>query len=331
MKRPRLLIVPLLVVALSAAACGSSASPAARVGDVQITDAQVTAEAKGLAFLSDLNQAPCGGEVEAGESADAPCNRFALSRLILGELLAAHPVVAVPASEVQALIENLDSQIGAAQVDTYLEARGLDRAGLEQLVRGFLEEVPQRRAVAEAELGADGLEQLYQEHVLEFTSLEAAHILVETEAEANDVYDRVTAAGADEDTFATVARQESTDTSTKDDGGLLPETPASQLAPAFTAGAIALEPGEISPPVQTEFGWHVIRLVSTEVRSLADAKDDLIETSAGDVIQGWLRDEARRRGVDVNPRFGRFDLESLLVVRVTSTDASATESVSPAP
>jgi PPIC-type peptidyl-prolyl cis-trans isomerase-like protein len=331
MKHPVRLVVPVLVAALSAAACDSASAPAARVGDVRITDEQVVAEAAGLAFLSDLSQAPCGGEAEAGDAADAACNRLALSRLIQAELLAAQPIVAVPAADVQALIDNLDSQLGADQVNSNLAARGMDRADLERLVRGFLEEGPQRRAIAESELGADGVQQLYEQHVLDFTTVEAEHILVPTEAAADDAYRLVSAPGADEETFKDVAKRVSTDTSSKPDGGVLPPTAASSFAPAFADAAVALEPGEISQPVQTEFGWHVIRLVSKDVKPLADVKNELIDNDAGPVVDTWLRAEARRRNVDVNPRFGRFDLEALRVVRVTSTDPTATGSVSPAP
>lgn len=331
MKPSLRLVVPVLVAALSGAACDSADPPAARVGDVRITDAQVVAEAAGLAFLSDLSQAPCGGDPEAGDAADAACNRLALSRLIQEELLGAQPVVAAPAADVKAIIDNLDAQLGADQVNSNLAARGMERADLEALVRGFLEEGPQRRAIAESELGADGVQQLYRQHISEFTMVEAEQILVATEVEGDDAYRQVTARGADEDTFKSVAKQVSTDTTSKAAGGLLPPTAASEFAPAFAAAALDLRPGEISKPVQTEFGWHVIRLVSKDVKPLADVKNELIDNDAGAVVETWLRAEARRRNVEVNPRFGRFDLEALRVIRVTSTDPTATDSVSPAP
>ena len=44
-------------------------------------------------------------------------------------------------------------------------------------------------------------------------------------------------------------------------GGSLGSAVASTYVPEFAAAATALEPGEISQPVKTEFGWHVIRLV----------------------------------------------------------------------
>ena len=50
--------------------------------------------------------------------------------------------------------------------------------------------------MAEEELGDEQLQQIYDEQILQFTTIEALHILVDTEAEADDVYQQVTAPGA---------------------------------------------------------------------------------------------------------------------------------------
>jgi hypothetical protein len=47
------------------------------------------------------------------------------------------------------------------------------------------------------------------------------------------------------------------------------------------------------------------------------------------VFTAWLHDQAATGQIDVNPSFGRFDPESLQVVRITSTDPSATPSSTP--
>jgi peptidyl-prolyl cis-trans isomerase D len=65
--------------------------------------------------------------------------------------------------------------------------------------------------------------------------------------------------GAD---FADVAARESADSVSRANGGDLGETPRGAFVPAFESAALALRPGQISEPVQTQFGWHVIRLES---------------------------------------------------------------------
>ena len=92
--------------------------------------------------------------------------------------------------------------------------------------------------------------------------------------------------------------------------------------PEFAEAAVALEPGAISEPVQSEFGWHVIYLVDKQVASFEEAKGQLAQGEQGTLFTAWMRDQAETRGVEVNPKYGRFDLETLTVVAVDSTDPS---------
>jgi peptidyl-prolyl cis-trans isomerase C len=83
----------------------------------------------------------------------------------------------------------------------------------------------------------------------------ARHILVETEEEAKDIVARL-AAGED---FEALAKEHSLDGS-KEFGGDLGYFTAEEMVPAFSEAAFALDVGEVSEPVKTEFGWHVIKL-----------------------------------------------------------------------
>ncbi len=83
----------------------------------------------------------------------------------------------------------------------------------------------------------------------------ASHILVETEEEAAAIVEEL-AGGAD---FATVAQELSTGPSGPN-GGSLGWFGPGMMVPEFEEAVVTLEPGEVSAPVQTQFGWHVIRL-----------------------------------------------------------------------
>jgi peptidyl-prolyl cis-trans isomerase C len=83
----------------------------------------------------------------------------------------------------------------------------------------------------------------------------ARHILVASEQEAKDIVSRL-AKGED---FEALAKQYSQDGS-KDTGGDLGYFTAEEMVPAFSETAFALDVGQVSQPVQTEFGWHVIKL-----------------------------------------------------------------------
>jgi parvulin-like peptidyl-prolyl isomerase len=88
--------------------------------------------------------------------------------------------------------------------------------------------------------------------------IHAAHILVQTEEEARAARERVTTGGED---FAAVARELSIEPQAKESGGDLGFFgPGAMVAP-FEQAAFTLKDGEISQPVQTQFGWHVIKVI----------------------------------------------------------------------
>jgi len=101
----------------------------------------------------------------------------------------------------------------------------------------------------------------------------ASHILVETEEEAAAIVAEL-GEGAD---FATLAQERSTGPSGPN-GGSLGWFSTGMMVPSFEEAVITLEPGEVSAPVQTEFGWHVITLNETReapVPSLEDVRATL--------------------------------------------------------
>ncbi|MBI5130611.1 MAG: peptidylprolyl isomerase [Rhodopseudomonas palustris] len=83
----------------------------------------------------------------------------------------------------------------------------------------------------------------------------ARHILVETEDEAKAVAEELKK-GAD---FAELAKKKSKDPGASD-GGDLGFFTKDQMVPEFSAVAFALEPGKISDPVKSQFGWHIIKV-----------------------------------------------------------------------
>jgi peptidyl-prolyl cis-trans isomerase C len=321
----RLIVMPVLGVSLLAA-CSSGPSPAATVGESDITDQQLAQEAKLFTFLAALNQQQCGGAAADGESQQAACNRFTLGNMIQGSFVEQYATandISVEDDAVEEIIANLDQQLTAEKIDRELAEQDLSREDLETLAGDVLLFQEVQSAVAEEELGDEQLRQIYEDEALRFTTIEALHILVESEAEADDVYRQVTAPGATRATFEDLAEQVSTDTASGANGGSLGQSVASTYVPEFGEAAVALEPGEISEPVQTEFGWHVIYLVNEQVIPFEEAKTQLVQSESGTLFNAWMRDRAETLGVEVNPRYGRFDEETLTVVAVNSTDPSA--------
>lgn len=106
---------------------------------------------------------------------------------------------------------------------------------------------------------ADAMQERYQEKYVEnfegAAEFNASHILVETLEEAEAVHAELLA-GAD---FAELAKEKSTGPSGPS-GGALGWFGAGEMVPAFEDAVAALGVGEISEPVQTQFGWHIVKL-----------------------------------------------------------------------
>lgn len=116
----------------------------------------------------------------------------------------------------------------------------------------------------------------YKEHPDEFRTpagRTARHILVDSKEKAERIRARVTAAN-----FAEIARKESTDTGSAAQGGDLGTIQKGQMVEEFEKAAFALKDGEISDPVQTQFGWHIImvELTPAKTTSFAEAKSGII-------------------------------------------------------
>ena len=84
----------------------------------------------------------------------------------------------------------------------------------------------------------------------------ARHILVETEAKAKEIFEKIVH-GED---FVRMAKEHSKDPGSKEDGGDLGYFARGQMVPVFEDTAFKLKKGDLSQPVQSQFGWHIIKL-----------------------------------------------------------------------
>lgn len=118
--------------------------------------------------------------------------------------------------------------------------------------------------------------------------IDASHILVKEEKLARDLIAQLERGAS----FAALARKHTLDTETAARGGTLSTMSISQLAPPFAAAAQALRPGQYTrAPVQTEFGWHVIRLTSLQTQpkpAYERVKAELRKQIAGERLQAQL-------------------------------------------
>jgi len=124
------------------------------------------------------------------------------------------------------------------------------------------------------------------------------------QAKANDILKQVKAGG----NFADLAKKNSDDPGSKDQGGELPMIATSSLDPAYAKAAMALNPGQTSPLVRSSFGYHIIQTESkqaAEVKPFAEVKASIIEqlqsqksAAAAQNYAAQLTAEAQKNGLD---------------------------------
>lgn len=122
-------------------------------------------------------------------------------------------------------------------------------------------------------------------------TMNISHILVSTEAEAEKVEQRL----KNGEDFATVAKDVSTDTGSKDKGGNLGNIQVNDqnYDATFMAAANKLKAGEVSQPIHTQYGWHVIKCISRTnypVKPFDSVKADIKNTLLQQKQQTKLKD-----------------------------------------
>lgn len=118
------------------------------------------------------------------------------------------------------------------------------------------------------------------------TEYNASHILVATEEEAKVVKTELDAGGD----FAALAKEKSTGPSGPN-GGELGWFAVGMMVPEFETAVVSMAAGTVSDPVQTQFGWHVIRLNETRLKDappLDDVRDELAQEIEQEVVAAHI-------------------------------------------
>lgn len=130
----------------------------------------------------------------------------------------------------------------------------------------------------------------------------ARHILVATEEKAKELREQIVAGGD----FEALAKENSTNSGSKDKGGLLDYFGKGQMVPEFEAAAFKLVEGGVSEPVKSSFGWHIIKVEDRrqkEVPSYDAVKETIINSLVVRKAQDEatvLRDKAELEYIDVD-------------------------------
>ncbi len=186
-------------------------------------------------------------------------------------------------------------------VNAKLQELGLTNEHLAGFLRNFLiaqgvvEAVKGQATVTDEEVRTFYEQNRQELYTFDEEAVRAAHILIPTDQEetARQVVSKARSGGD----FAELARLYSVDPGSRQMGGELGYFTRDAMVEEFADAAFALEPGQISDPVRSRFGWHVIRVidrVGPGTLPLEKARPDVINRLLPEkqeqVFRQWLRD-----------------------------------------
>lgn len=237
--------------------------------------------------------------------------------------------VSVTEQDVNAEIETLKTQYGGEEgLNTALSQSGMTMDSLKKntevqvKIRKILE--PQT-TVKDEDISA-----YYEANKATFATPEqvrASHILVKTKEEADDIKKQLDE-GAD---FATLAKEKSTDTGSAANGGDLGFFGEGEMVEAFEKAAFSMKNDEISDPIKSDYGYHIIKRTDykeatnpTEEDKKEDIRNILVEQQVGELSTNWMS-ELRSKATIVNTLEPADESTDAAAATAEDTESSAKE------
>jgi parvulin-like peptidyl-prolyl isomerase len=171
---------------------------------------------------------------------------------------------------------------------------------------------------SQAKVADADVKKYYDDHKNDYEQVHARHILIRTAgspvpaeagkkeltdaeglAKAQELRKKI-ADGAD---FAAIASQESDDTGSKASGGDLHFFKRGQMVPPFEQAAFSLKVGELSEPVKTPFGYHIIKVEAREAKSFDEAKPEIEKQLRPQAAQKSLEELEKKANIVYDPQF----------------------------
>ncbi|MDN7242010.1 peptidylprolyl isomerase [Planococcus sp. N028] len=211
--------------------------------------------------------------------------------------------IEVTPKEIDAEMKKYEEQFGGAEaLQSILEKSGVTVDQLESEMETYL--LIEKLIGPDVEITDEQIKAYFEENKESFAQpeqVEASHILVASKEEADEVAKKL----KDGESFATLAADHSIDTATAGNGGELGSFAAGEMAAEFEKAAFAMKVDEISKPVETEFGFHIIKVTGkTEAAeaNLEDSKEQIKETLFDEALNTqyatWIAEKKQSYEID---------------------------------
>lgn len=190
---------------------------------------------------------------------------------------------------------------GADQLSSSLQAAKITEAEVNQfLIHSFLAD-----SVISSKISDDRLQQQYKDNLAGdpnyYTAASVRHILIglndsnnkplRTKEEALKLAQEVQTKLKNGGDFTALAKEYSDDPGSKDNGGLYENAPVNQWVAEFKQAALDLKIGQISDPVGTAYGYHVMKVESRTVKTFESAKPDLLKQLSDAALNAFIQNE----------------------------------------
>jgi foldase protein PrsA len=290
--------------------------------------------------IATVNGEPISQDTFVAKLEQSPAARSVLQQMVQETLIdqyAKNNNITVTSDEIAKREDDLKTNFPNGSWDEMLKARGLTEADVQEALR---EQIILDKALSkDVTITPAQIKQYFDKNHAAFDKPEqvhARHILVADLATANKI-EADLKAGQD---FAKLAQQYSTDPGSKDKGGDLGWFRRGQMVPSFDKVAFTLPVGQISQPVKSPFGYHIIEVLgrqngqqATLANSSDHIKDMLRQQQEAPLIQPFLQGLQQKAVIVVNnPAFADlFPSPPPGAAAAPSAAASAASGSAPSP
>jgi foldase protein PrsA len=322
MFRRRFWVGALCALVMSGTGCGSASPSAATIkfpkttttsaeridyGDTVTVDrSEFERELKALNDNKPLQQAS-GGQGLSGAGKKTVDPRLAAGWLtfIIQDKLITHEFERRHLKVTPADTEEAKSQL-ATQYGSDETVKAFPKWFQDRLIDRNARAVTLRTALSGVDFSDENLRKYFDAHKADFSENCVNHILVRTKPEADAVLARLKG-GED---FGAVAKEVSIDQGSAANGGQLDCSPKGAFVPAFDEVASTLPVGQLSDPVQTQYGFHILRVRERKESAFESAKDQvraLLNADTQTAFRNFIRQALTSALITVDKRYGTFE------------------------
>jgi foldase protein PrsA len=236
----------------------------------------------------------------------SPAARQTLTQLVQQDLIdqyAKDKNVTVTQAEIDKDESDIKAKYPPGQFENILKQQGLTEQDVQTILRQQL--VLKKAVGGQVKISDADVKAFYDKNHAQFdkpAQVRARHILVADQNKAKDVLAKLKAGGS----WDTLAKQYSTDPSTKDKGGELGFFGRGQMVPQFQDAAFGAKPGQIVGPIKSPFGYHVIQVEEKKAATKAtyasvekQIRDQLTSQQQSQQIPAFLQSLRSTAKIDV--------------------------------